>query len=506
MARHHAPVGAGTRPGHVVAVALARPAGLVAAAAARRPRPRLAVRRRRRGARRGRAPRQQPSPPSPPSPATPARRRLPDRHDGRSAHRRSGRTPLAGEGHRSSPCAVDAALLERVSPSVETMGRRLEAPRRLRDPPAHRLAGAVAGVRRCSSASAGRRRSQPDHGPRRQCARPRRPACRHASWPAATAVRSWSSIAARSPDAGAIVDVFPSTADAPARIDLRGDEVDPSDRQNRASTTNHPNSATLKRWRSSRRVNGSSSTAMRERAAALVGTDPGPASTGERLAEGAIFDGMAAELDAAALPRRDAAHSTRSGDGQGGAGRAVADARPCPRTCSPRRTTSPALVHLACDARQGVPAGPARRSRPPLAGAVPPGASSPWRTAPTPRCPESTRRGPVVGDGQALTERLKGLLACYRYRVVVAADGDGSAQRIAAVARPRPRLHHRRQPRRGGARPDPARRRDRGRAAAPWCTIPSSRRAIAESDLTGRRRAHRTSPPRKREASASSRT
>ncbi len=48
--------------------------------------------------------------------------------------------------------------------------------------------------------------------------------------------------------------------------------------------------------------------------------------------------------------------------------------------------------------------------------------------------------GPVVGDGEGLGNRLRDLLAEH-YTVVVAADGDGSAQRLnEPAARPRPRL------------------------------------------------------------------
>ena len=104
--------------------------------------------------------------------------------------------------------------------------------------------------------------------------------------------------------------------------------------------------------------------------------------------------------------------------------------------------------------------------------------------------------GPVVGDGEGLTNRLVELLA-EKYRVVVAADGDGSAQRLApAAARPRPRLRDRRRGHRAHSSPAGV------VAVAPLhrgCIVPGAKVAIvAEGDLTGRRRTHRQPRARKR--------
>ena len=111
----------------------------------------------------------------------------------------------------------------------------------------------------------------------------------------------------------------------------------------------------------------------------------------------------------------------------------------------------------------------------------------------------ATGWAPVVGDGGALVQQLNDLLA-DGYRVVVAADGAGSAARIAAllgeqgVAPGAGRV--------GRRRPDPS------RAAAWWprrssaasCCRRVKLAVLAESDVTGRRRAHRRARPRRREA------
>ena len=92
--------------------------------------------------------------------------------------------------------------------------------------------------------------------------------------------------------------------------------------------------------------------------------------------------------------------------------------------------------------------------------------------------------GPVVGDGSGLADTLKGRLA-EGWRVVLAADGAGSAERLDQSFR------------------------DLGVAGATvvvaplerGVTLPNVKVAIvAESDITGRRRAHRKARPRKRES------
>ena len=88
---------------------------------------------------------------------------------------------------------------------------------------------------------------------------------------------------------GAIVDIFPSTADEPIRIDLWGDDVDRlteftvSDQRStidRATTLVFPAREVLY-------VDG-----VRERASSLISSEPWGREQWERLSEGQIFDGM----------------------------------------------------------------------------------------------------------------------------------------------------------------------------------------------------------------------
>jgi transcription-repair coupling factor (superfamily II helicase) len=120
-----------------------------------------------------------------------------------------------------------------------------------------------------------------------------------------------------------------------------------------------------------------------------------------------------------------------------------------------------------------------------------------------PDVPVVSARGfdPVVGDGGALVERVRGLLA-EGYVVAVAADGTGSADRLAASF---------------AAEGVVLRRHDGAIGAAPdlstpgghlvvapierGVVVPSARLAVlGESDVTGRRRAHRPARPRRRES------
>ena len=110
---------------------------------------------------------------------------------------------------------------------------------------------------------------------------------------------------------------------------------------------------------------------------------------------------------------------------------------------------------------------------------------------------ESSGWGPVAGDGAGLARRLAQLIS-DGYRVVVAADGAGSASRLREVLLDQgvdlPVVD--------SATVDLA--APGGRiAVAPLhhgVTLPAARLAIvAESDLTGRRRAHRRPRPRRRD-------
>ena len=155
---------------------------------------------------------------------SPAPRRGADRRRGRAARGRPRAVPR-GRAVELFP-AWETLPFERVSPALETMGRRLRvhvaAARRRRHLPAVVVAPVRALVQRL--------------GPHVEdvepiVVAPGRPASTATSsssgssrW--ATGASTRSRRAARSRCAGSIVDVYPSTADHPVRIDLWGDEVD----------------------------------------------------------------------------------------------------------------------------------------------------------------------------------------------------------------------------------------------------------------------------------------
>ena len=88
---------------------------------------------------------------------------------------------------------------------------------------------------------------------------------------------------------GAIVDVYPSTADAPIRIDLWGDEVD---RRTQFSVNDQRSTGDLDEVIIFPARELMITDEIRERAAKLVETEPWGREQWERLAEGAAFDGM----------------------------------------------------------------------------------------------------------------------------------------------------------------------------------------------------------------------
>ena len=88
---------------------------------------------------------------------------------------------------------------------------------------------------------------------------------------------------------GAIVDIFPSTADEPIRIDLWGDDVDRLTEfsVSEQRSTNDLATTLVFPAREVMYVEG-----VRERAASLVASEPWGREQWERLSEGQIFDGM----------------------------------------------------------------------------------------------------------------------------------------------------------------------------------------------------------------------
>ncbi|MGZ4679848.1 MAG: transcription-repair coupling factor, partial [Ilumatobacteraceae bacterium] len=231
---------------------------------------------------------------------------------------------------------------------------------------------------------------------------------------------------------GAIIDVYPSTADAPIRIDLWGDEVD---RLTEFAVNDQRSTDDLAEVRIFPARELLPSDAVRARAAALVAEEPWGREQWERLAEGTVFDGMESWLPwlvdgdtlitdllpatgkvALVEPRRmrDRANDLLAEEDDLARTLASTWARDADRKF-PR-------LHTDTDRLLG-------------------SAQSMWALSSTPEQPDApmvqaTGWGPVVGDGEGLAKRLAELIA-EKYRVVVAADGVGSAGRLAELLRDR---------------------------------------------------------------------
>ena len=396
--------------------------------------------------------------------------------------------------------AWETLPFERVSPSVETMGRRLEVLWRLRDPqrcPAVIVASVRSLLQRLGPGAV-------DNEPIRVAPGAMLDADELLTKLVAGGYRREELVEHRGEVArrGAIIDVFPSTADAPIRIDLWGDEVD---RLTTISVNDQRSVADLDEAFIFAARELIPDDAVRERAAALVADEPWGREQWERLAEGTQFDGMESWLpwltdpaDARQLltdvlpktgkvvlvePRRMRDRATELLAEEDDLARALASTW--------GRDPDVAFPRLHADPDQLLGSG---------AGA--------WMMTVAPENPDSpmvsaSGWGPVVGDGDGLTNRLKELLA-NKFRVVVAADGEASALRLAGLLRERG-LDFTVVAHTPGSIPDLG-RPGGSVVVAPLhrgVTIPNAKVAIvAEGDLTGRRRTHRQPRARKRESAA----
>lgn len=385
--------------------------------------------------------------------------------------------------------AWETLPFERVSPAVETMGQRLEVLWRLRNRPPKVV---VAGVRALlQKLGPGATTVEPIIVSPGAVIDPDR----LAEQLVAFGYRREELVEHRGEFArrGSIVDVFPSTADTPIRIDLWGDEVD------RLTTFGVNDQRSLADLSESIVFPARElvvSDEVRARAASLVASEPWGREHWERIAEGGHFDGMESwvpwlvdddtlltdVLPASAKvillePRRmrDRAADLLAEEDDLAKALASTWARDAERTF-PRLHADPETV---------------------LAGAGA-GARSFWTIDSTPDSADTpvlhaTGWGPVGGDGAGLVDRLKSLIASG-YTVVVAADGEGSAARLHEIL-----LDHELDLRVGGE-PRPG---SGTIAVAPLHrggSFPNAKVAVvAESDLTGRRRTHRTARPRTRQ-------
>ena len=295
---------------------------------------------------------------------------------------------------------------------------------------------------------------------------------------------------------GSIVDVFPSTADSPVRIDLWGDEVD---RLSEFSVTDQRSTDAVKCVEIFPCREVLPTDEVRARAAALVAVEPWGRASWERLAEGLTFDGMESWLpwltegehtlldllgpEAQVLlvePRRMRDRATELADEEA----ALAGSLATTWGASPDREWP--RLHLPFDRL--------------LASTR----ASAWTLIPaadSPDTPSVTVGGwdPVLGDPERLARQVGDLLG-RGFTVVVAADGPGSAGRLAAML-----SEH-------GVSLPVLDEGQQGRWGTGWVVAAPLERGfvlpelslavLVEADVTGRRRAHRRPRPRRTDAQA----
>ena len=415
--------------------------------------------------------------------------------------------------------AWETLPFERVSPSVETMGRRLRVMWRLRHGTAATGAAGPSGMPRVLVAPV--RALVQRLGPHVEDVEPVRVAPGDridptelverlvgAGYRREYQVEHRGEVAVR----GSIVDVFPSTADRPVRVDLWGDEVDRLTEFAVADQRSTGDLAGVEIFGCRELL---ATQEVRERAAELISREPWGREQWERLSLGQTFDGMESWLpwltdgehvlldlvgDAAQLvlvePRRmrdraaellaeeesladTLAQTWGVGEGEGAARAGGSGARQFPR------------LHLPFDRLLTHTRAPA------------------WTLSNAPENPgtaavHATGWDPVVGDGSRLVKQL-GELRSEGYRVVVCAEGKGTGARIAASlgeAGLTVPFHE------GGAGDQQGLDRDRVLAQRGirvvvqplerGFVLPGAKLAVlAESDVTGRRRAHRRPRPRR---------
>ncbi len=389
--------------------------------------------------------------------------------------------------------AWETLPFERVSPSVETMGRRLRTIWRLADPerrPAVIVAPARALVQRLGPHVDD---VQPVVVHPGAVLDPTEVVARlvNAGYRREYQVEHRGEVAVR----GSIVDVFPSAADAPVRIDLWGDEVD---RLGEFSVADQRSTRELESVEIFPCRELLPTDEVRSRAAALVRTEAWGAANWQRLADGETFDGMESWMpwltgaehllldlvgpDAQVVlvdPRRmrdRAAEILAEEEDLAGSLAAAwgAGDRDLPR------------LHLPFDRLLAHTSAPA------------------WTMTTMPEGPDvhtvqAAAWFAVAGDGERLVGQLRDLSATG-HMVVVAADSAASAERVDRLLREHGVSY---EVLAEGAVLDPERKSgaivvapmDRG------VILSAIKVAIlAESDLTGRRRTHRGGRPRKRHA------
>jgi transcription-repair coupling factor (superfamily II helicase) len=385
--------------------------------------------------------------------------------------------------------AWETLPFERVSPATETMGRRLRVMWRLRAGGEHLPAAVVAPVRALVQRL----------GPHVEDVEPivvspgaRLDRDELVEQLVAMGYRREYQVEARGEVAvrGSIVDVFPATADHPVRIDLWGDEVDRLSSFSVADQRSHAELAEAPIYAVRELL---STPEVRARAEKLLDTQPWGREQWERLAEGATFDGMESWLpwlceEEHLLPD-------------------LLPASALVALVEPRRLRDRAQELLDEEAALATTLSTTWGAT--LDGAETPRLSLPFdrllahtkaQIVPTLAAPDNPDTAllaasafdPVVGDTDALAQRLNRLRA-EGFRVFIAAEGTGSAERIEhllageGVVVDRVQTVDDRSPllRAPGIHVVVA-PLDRG------AVLPAQQLAlVAEADLTGRRRVHR---------------
>ena len=182
--------------------------------------------------------------------------------------------------------AWETLPFERVSPSINTMGRRCRVLHRMADPartPAVVVASARAVAQFVSAAGAAAPISLSVGDSVDQSSLVRR--LSEFGYHREHQVEHRGEMAVR----GSIVDVYPSTASAPARIDFWGDDVD---RLAEFSVGDQRSTSPLDRLEVYPARELRPDGPMRERAAALVASQPWGREQWDRLADGEFFEGM----------------------------------------------------------------------------------------------------------------------------------------------------------------------------------------------------------------------
>ncbi|HLN16996.1 MAG TPA: transcription-repair coupling factor [Acidimicrobiales bacterium] len=295
---------------------------------------------------------------------------------------------------------------------------------------------------------------------------------------------------------GGIIDVFPSTADAPVRIDLFGDEVDRltvfdvSDQRSVADL----DEAVLFGCRELVPTD-----AVRRRAAELAEREPWAAATWERLAEGHVFDGMESwlpwldddvslvtdELAEAALvvvvePRRVRDRAAELHDEEGALAEALA-------------TTWGLAGDDPVELEARIP-----RLYQPFARLLAECPAAVLSLTPTPEGPDapSVRVGglqPVAGDAARLARQVVELTG-EGYSVTLCAGTEAGAARLAGVLADEGVVA----PVLSAAPATPGARVVVAPLTAGFILPDLHLAVLAESDVTGRRTPHRTARPRAR--------